>query len=187
MDYAAQLAQFSRILEQKGYFTALEGNASILDRESGRMYITPSGRMKLLLQPDDICVLNADGEQIAGCGKRSSEYLLHEAAYLARPDACAVIHSHCPYLTAYALRGEDFYAPERTSLQEIFAHIVCLPYGKRGTHEIHQGIEDALRESRLCLLGGHGVVCVADTMEACVGYLNAAEGFAKTLFLAKHM
>ena len=46
MDYAQQLAFFANILEQKRLVTALEGNASIIDRETGLTYITPSGRRK---------------------------------------------------------------------------------------------------------------------------------------------
>lgn len=42
MDYAQQLAFFANILEQKRLVTALEGNASIIDRETGLTYITPS-------------------------------------------------------------------------------------------------------------------------------------------------
>ena len=79
MDYAQQLAFFANILEQKRLVTALEGNASIIDRETGLTYITPSGRMKLLLQREDISVMDESGAQIGGRGKRSSEYLLHEA------------------------------------------------------------------------------------------------------------
>ena len=79
MDYAQQLAFFANILEQKRLVTALEGNASVIDRQTGLTYVTPSGRMKLLLEKEDICVMNAAGEQIGGRGRRSSEYLLHEA------------------------------------------------------------------------------------------------------------
>ena len=39
MDYAQQLAFFANILEQKRLVTALEGNASIIDRETGLTYI----------------------------------------------------------------------------------------------------------------------------------------------------
>ena len=108
MDYAQQLADFAHILEQKRLVTALEGNASVIDRQTGLTYVTPSGRMKLLLEKEDICVMNAAGEQIGGRGRRSSEYLLHEAVYQARPDVTAVVHSHCPFLTAYALRYQNF-------------------------------------------------------------------------------
>lgn len=68
MDYAQQLAFFANILEQKRLVTALEGNASIIDRETGLTYITPSGRMKLLLQREDISVMDESGAQIGGAG-----------------------------------------------------------------------------------------------------------------------
>ena len=89
-------------------------------------------------------------------------------------------------MTAYALRYQNFDVPETCSLREVFTHFTCLPYGKPGTHEIHRGIGEALADSPFCLLGGHGVVCVAANMESCIGLLEAAEGFAKTLFLANH-
>ena len=185
MDYAQQLADFAHILEQKRLVTALEGNASVIDRQTGLTYVTPSGRMKLLLEKEDICIMNAAGEQIGGRGKRSSEYLLHEAVYQARPDVTAVVHSHCPFLTAYALRCQDFCVPKTCSLHEVFTHFTCLRYGKPGTHEIHRGIAEALADSPICLLGGHGVVCASTSLERCIGLLEAAEGLAKTIWLAK--
>ena len=138
-----------------------------------------------LLEKEDICVMNAAGEQIGGRGRRSSEYLLHEAVYQARPDVTAVVHSHCPFLTAYALRYQNFDVPETCSLREVFTHFTCLPYGKPGTHEIHRGIGEALADSPICLLGGHGVVCASTSLERCIGLLEAAEGLAKTIWLAK--
>ena len=52
MDHAKELARFSVIAEQKGMVTSLEGNLSVIDRETGNIYITPSHRMKLLLTPE---------------------------------------------------------------------------------------------------------------------------------------
>ena len=48
MDYAQQLAAFAHILEQKRLVTALEGNASVIDRQTGLTYVTPSGRMSFV-------------------------------------------------------------------------------------------------------------------------------------------
>lgn len=185
MNYRSEVVKYSAILEQKGFLTGLEGNVSVCDRENDVIYITPSMCMKTFLTEDMIAGVR-NGEQISGTEKRSSEFLLHEAVYKAMPKIGAVVHSHCPYLTAYALRYEDFYAPENTSLFDVFPHFTCLPYGKYGTHEIHQGIENALRDAHLCLLGGHGVVAVADTLEHACSYLMAAEGFAKTIYIAEN-
>ena len=185
MDLSAVVAKFSAIAEQKGLVNSFEGNLSMIDRQTGYIYITPSHKMKELLTPEQICVVNAKGEQIGGTGKKSSEFFLHEAAYKARPDIGAVFHCHSPYLTAYALSYKDFNTPEDTFLHQIFGNITCLPFGEHGTHAIHQGIEDALKGRPVALLGGHGVVCVGEDLEDAIGTLEAAENFAKTVALKK--
>ena len=187
MDCIKELVLFSHLLEQKGFVNGLEGNISRIDRKAGRIYITPSQHMKLLLKEEDICVLNLDGVQLGGRFPRTSEFFLHQAIYRACPTKNAVIHSHCSYLTAYALLERDFALPEKTPLHKAFSRLICLPYGKAGTHDVHQGIEQALQESPVCLLGGHGVVSAADTLENATGYLEAAEGFARTLALARQI
>ena len=183
MDFAAEVARFSRIAEEKGLVNSLEGNLSMIDRVSGNIYITPSHKMKRLLTAEQICVVNAAGEQIGGTGKKSSEFFLHEAAYRARPDIGAVFHCHSPYLTAYAFNYEDFNTPEDTFLHQIFGNIQCLPFGEHGTHAIHQGIENALSGRPVALLGGHGVVCVGTDLEDAMGLMEAAENFAKTVWI----
>ena len=187
MDFAKELVLFSHILEQKGFVNGLEGNISLIDREKGRIYITPSQHMKLLLDEDGVCVLDLEGRQLAGKYPRTSEFFLHQAIYQSCPEKNAVVHSHCPYLTAYALLERDFVLPGKTPLHKAFARLICLPYGKAGTHEVHQGIEQALKDSPVCLLGGHGVVSAADTLENATGYLEAVEGFAKTLHLSRQI
>ena len=187
MNIAAEVARFSRLAEEKGLVNSLEGNLSMIDRATGNIYITPSHKTKLLLTPEQICVINAAGEQIGGTEKRSSEFFLHEAAYLARPDIGAVFHCHSPYLTAYALKYRDFEPPKDTFLYQVFGNVTCLPYGAHGTHAIHQGIEDALEGRPVALLGGHGVVCVGQDLEDAIGVLEAAENFARTVALKNQL
>ena len=183
MNYAEAVAKYSRIAEDKGLVNSLEGNLSMIDRSTGNIYITPSHKMKSLLTPEMICVVSPEGEQIGGTGTKSSEFFLHEAAYKARPDCNAVFHCHTPYLTAYAFAYRDFATDPNTFLHKIFGTIVCLPYGEHGTHQIHQGIEAALHGRPVALLGGHGVVCVGEDLEDAIGILEAAENYAKTLWI----
>ena len=103
-----EILYYAKLMDEKGMVNTLEGNLSILDRETGKMYITPSGTRKRFLNEDKIAVVNTEnGEQIEGTVKRSSEILLHEAALKARPDCNAAAHIHAPYLTAYAYCGKD--------------------------------------------------------------------------------
>ena len=86
-----EIVYYAKLLDEKGLVNTLEGNLSILDRETGKMYITPSGTRKRFLNEDKIAVVK-DAEQIEGTVKKSSEILLHEAALKARPDCNAAAH-----------------------------------------------------------------------------------------------
>ena len=187
MDFAAELAKFSRLAEEKGFVNSLEGNLSVIDRTTGNIYITPSHKAKYFLTPEQICVIDPNGEQIGGTEKKSSEFYLHQAAYQARPDVTAVIHCHTPYLTAYALAYRDFVPRKDSFLYQIFGTIQCLPFGEHGTHAIHQGIEDALHGRPVALLGGHGVVCVGTDLEDAIGLMEAAENYAKSLWIQSRL
>ena len=68
MNFAKELALFSAIAEKKGMVNSLEGNLSVIDRSTGNIYITPSHKAKALLEPEDVCVVSPEGEQVGGRG-----------------------------------------------------------------------------------------------------------------------
>lgn len=179
-----QVVLYSKILDQKGLVNSLEGNLSILDRETDELYITPSGTRKSFLDEDMIAVVK-NGEQVGGSVKKSSEYLLHEAALKARSDCNAVAHIHAPYLTAYAYCGKDIRLKCSTTFSLVFEEIPCLPYGEAGTVHIADGIEEAIKDHDLILLGNHGCVAVGKTLEDAVKIVEAAEEVLKIYHLTK--
>ena len=150
---------YAKLLDKKGLVNPLEGNISVYDRDNNKLYITPSGTRKSLLTEKDIAVLQ-NGKQIEGGLKHSSEYLLHEAALKARPDCNAVVHTHAPYLTAFAYCNKDIKLRCSSTFALLFEDIPCLPYGQPGTKDIANGIEEAIKEHDLILLGNH-LFCAA--------------------------
>lgn len=152
------------------------------------MYITPSGTRKRFLNENKIAVVNTEnGEQIEGTVKKSSEILLHEAALKARPDCNAAAHIHAPYLTAYAYCGKDIKLKCSTTFSLVFEEIPCLPYGLPGTIHIADGIEDAIKDHDLILLGNHGCIAVGKTLEDAVKIIEAAEEVLKIYHLTKEI
>ena len=181
-----EILYYAKLMDEKGMVNTLEGNLSILDRETGKMYITPSGTRKRFLNEDKIAVVNTEnGEQIEGTVKRSSEILLHEAALKARPDCNAAAHIHAPYLTAYAYCGKDIKLKCSTTFSLVFEEIPCLPYGLPGTIHIADGIEDAIKDHDLILLGNHGCIAVGETLEDAVKIIEAAEEVLRIYNLTK--
>lgn len=185
-DIKKEIIFYAKLMEDKGFVNTLEGNISIMDRDSGNLYITPSGTRKSLLDEDAIAILK-DGDQIGGSLKRSSEYLLHEEALKNRPDCTAVVHAHVPYLTAYAYCNKAIELKCSTSFSLVFEKIPCLPYGQPGTIHIADGISDVIQNHNLILLGNHGCVCVGATMEDAVSRIEVAEEVLKIYFLAKQI
>lgn len=179
-----ELVYYAKLLEGKGLVNSLEGNLSIFDKKSGCLYITPSGTRKTFLTEDMIAIMK-DGNQIGGSLKRSSEYLLHEAALQARPDCNAVVHTHAPYLTAYAYCNRSISIRCSTTFGLLFGDIPCLHYGEPGTKSIANGIESAMKDHEIILLANHGCVCIGKTLENAVSILEAAEEVLKIYMLAK--
>ncbi len=184
-DMKKEVVYYAKLMDEKGLVNTLEGNLSVFDRKSGELYITPSGMRKRFLNEDMIAVMK-DGEQVEGSMKRSSEYLLHEAALKARPDCNAVAHLHAPYLTAYAYCGKDISLKCSTTFALVYGEkIPCLPYGEAGTVHIADGIEDVIQHHDLVLLGNHGVVAVGKTLEDAVKIIEAAEEVLKIYHITK--
>lgn len=184
MNYKAELVTISALAEQKGFVNAYEGNFSIIDREAGRVYITPSATRKLTLTEEQVAVIDLEGQQLEGSIKASSEAKMHLATYRLRPDCGAVVHSHCNFMTAYAMCG----MPIEGNCHEEFLltrEIPCLPYGKAGTEAIYHGLENVISDHDLVLLGNHGVLGVGPTLAEAFRLLEAMENTVKSYTIAK--
>lgn len=173
-------------MDQKGMVNAFEGNLSIKDRETGLLYITPSGKRKIELVPDMIAVLDEDGNQIAGNCKPSSELPMHTHSYRMRPDVNAVIHCHSPYLTAYAICNKPVECRAYAEFLMLAGdQIPVVPYGKPGTDEIYAKMGPFLRNHNIVLLGNHGPLSVGPDLATAFNRMDSSERIAHILSIAK--
>ena len=90
---------------KRGFAAANDGNITVRLNEA-EVLCTPTMCCKGFLKPEDICVVDMDGNQLAGRKKRSSEVLLHLEIMKARPDVQSVVHCHPPHATAFAIARE---------------------------------------------------------------------------------
>ncbi len=84
-----------QLLYQRGFIAGTEGNVSALEGPD-RLWITPSGHHKGLLQPADLLLIDLQGQVLFGNGHPSSETPMHLALYRCRPDIRAVVHAPPP-------------------------------------------------------------------------------------------
>jgi len=169
IDAAADaLIRSGRRLGARGLISAGEGNLSIR-LDASRLLVTPSGRRKDELEPDDLVVVRLDHSITEARSKSglppSSDMAMHLAVHAARPDIGAVAHAHLPSAMALTLAGE---IPDPSALPETAHFLPRLPYlsfGIMGSQELADRIAAALTEPPAPLPGAvllerHGAVAV---------------------------
>ena len=84
-------------LPQYGLVTFTWGNVSGIDREKGLFVIKPSGVDYEDLKPDDMVVLDLEGNKVEGRLNPSTDTATHLELYKAFPEAGGIVHTHSPY------------------------------------------------------------------------------------------
>ncbi len=83
------------------------GNVSGIDREKGLVVIKPSGVEYDVMKPEDMVVVDLNGNVVEGNLKPSSDTPTHLAIYRAWPEVGGVVHTHSTFATAWAQAGLD--------------------------------------------------------------------------------
>ena len=100
-----QICEVGRRLWQRAYVDGNGGNLSIRLTEDV-VLCTPTLVSKGFMKPEDLCLVDLDGNQLAGVKKRTSEILMHLSIMKAQPKARAVSHAHPPHATGFAVAGD---------------------------------------------------------------------------------
>src|SRR5947209_15715323 len=83
------------------------GNASAIDRESGRVVIKPSGVPYAGMKASDMVVVNLRGEVVGGKYKPSSDLPTHLELYRRFPAVGGIVHTHARWSTIWAQSGRE--------------------------------------------------------------------------------
>ena len=181
-----QMCDIGRRIWIKGFCAGNEGNHSYRLSET-RVLCTPTGISKGDLKPEDICTVDLEGKQIAGTKKRTSEIQLHLAIYNARPDVRAVIHSHPPHATAFAVAGVDLPTCIHPEAEVFLGAVKTAQYVTPGDQRLGDSILPFVKDSNTILLQSHGVVTYGDDLRRAYYQLEIVDAYARILILAKQV
>jgi L-fuculose-phosphate aldolase len=164
----------------------VDGNGGNISYRIGpnEVLCTPTLVSKYDLTPDDLCLVDLDGVQIAGKRPRTSEIFMHLEIYKAVPEAKSVVHCHPPHATAYAITGK---VPPNNVIPEfeVFVGKVAIsPYKTPGTAEFAQTVIPYVRQHNTVLLSNHGIVCWADTVTHAEWFAEVLDTYCWTLMNA---
>lgn len=159
------------------------GNFSIRDKETGYVCITPSGMPYHTLVPEDIVVIDIDGNIIDGKRRPSVEVPLHTAIYRKRPDVFGIVHTHSTFCTAWAC--VDGGLPCMTAeMADMVGKIKLAKFAIQGSKELAEYTSEALGEDKAVLMANHGVIFADKDIDAAYKDAMITEESAKVAFLA---
>ena len=181
-----QLCDIGRRLWSRAYVDGNGGNLAIRAGDDIAL-CTPTLVSKGFMVPEDICLVDFEGNQLAGTKKRTSEILMHLQIMKRQPRAVATCHCHPPYSTGFAVAGlvpPTCMIPE----YEVFSSVAVAPYRTPGTPEMGQLVADLVDKHNTILMANHGVVSWShNNLEDAYFKMEILEAYCRTVLVTAQL
>lgn len=160
------------------------GNVSARDPETGYIIIKPSGVLFCDLKPEDMVVVDVDGNKIEGALKPSVDTASHLYVYRKRSDVNGIVHTHSPYATSFAIRGEALAIYTTTSAAVFGGEIPISGFATIGEEEIGREIVEKIGDREAILIRNHGVFTIGKDSEKALKNAVVLEETAQSVHYA---
>ncbi len=189
-DLKKELCEIGRRIWIKGFCAGNEGNHSVKVGEN-RYLCTPTGLSKGFLDPEDIITCDGEGRQVepnARGRKPTSEIKVHLAIYKVRSDVQAVIHSHPPHATAFAIAGIPVPEGVHPEAEVFLGKVLTAPYATPSTHDLPNSLLPLITaETNTLLMGNHGSVSFGKSLIDAYYKLEILDAYCRILLLTKQV
>ncbi len=141
------------------------GNVSGIDHDSGLFVIKPSGVEYDNLQPEDMVVVDLEGNKVEGRYNPSSDTPTHVVLYNRFPEIGGCVHTHSSWATSWAQAGRGIPCYGTTHADYFYGEIPCVrhltPAEIREAYERNAGvaIADHFEDAGLNYLAVPGTLC----------------------------
>lgn len=191
------VAEYGRALVTHRLTRGTGGNISLLNQERGLFALSPSGMDYFKTEPEDIVVMDLEGQVVDGKRRPSSEADMHRllyrerGAHLPQGDVLAVVHTHSPFATALACTAEalsgEALPPVHYMAGLAGPNLRCIPYAPFGTEKLALLACEGMRGRNAVLLGNHGLLAAGPDLERAFAIAEGIEFACEILCRAREM
>ena len=164
-------------MSRSGLSPGRSGNVSA--RFADGMLITPTALGYEDMGPKDIVFVAGDGSVPDGQRLPSSEWPFHLAAYKARPDMHAVVHTHSLHAVVLACARRSIPAFHYMVAVSGASDIPVLPYATFGSERLAQTVAHGLADRQACLMAHHGAIAIGATLPEALELAHEVEVLAE--------
>ena len=179
-----QVVRYGKKLIDRRLTTGSGGNISVYNREKNLVAISPSGLDYYETTPEDIVILDIDGNIVEGKHRPSSEAGMHLAFYKNRADVSGIVHTHSKFATAIACMGWEL--PAVHYLIGMAGHRVkCTGYATYGSDELAKKALETIGNSNAVLLANHGLIALGEDVDRAFSTAEHLEFVSEVYYLTK--
>jgi L-fuculose-phosphate aldolase len=180
------IIECGRITYNRHLTTSNDGNISIR-MSDGNVLITPSGLSKGRLNPDDLLIVDLDGNVISSRPDRkpSSETPMHLEVYKHREDVYAVLHAHPIFATTLTVAGLEFPCDVLPEVLLTLGDVPITEYATPSSHEDALVIRPFLKTHNAMILRQHGSLTYGKNLDEALIHLERIEHVAEIYWRAK--
>lgn len=152
-------------LKENGLVRWTSGNVSCRIPDTNLVIIKPSGLDFDDLTPENMVIVDLDGNVVEGDLKPSVDTSSHLYVYKHKEDVGSVIHTHSPFATSFAIAGISIPSYTTTAANVFKYSVPCSDFASIGNEEIGREIVENIGDSPAVLLKNHGVFTVGKTID----------------------
>jgi len=171
-------------LYKKGFAAANDGNISVRISEN-EVICTPTLITKGFMKPDDLCMVDMEGNQLNGRRKRTSEVMLHLAIMKERPEIKSVVHCHPPHATAFGVAREPVPQCVMPEMEIFIGDVPITKYAIPGGKEFADTILPFVHKANVIILANHGTVSYDVEVEKAYWWTEILDAYCRILMLSK--
>ena len=178
-DVSEQLVKVGRELYEKGLVKGTSGNISAKIPDAESFLIKPSGARMKDLKPEELVLVDLQGNKIRGKRNVSFETPIHAAIYRARKDVQAVVHTHAPTATAFGIARTEILPLQVEVFMFLPNGVPVVPFEPPGSEALAEAVQKRMAKYDAVILENHGIVTVGSTIEAACSLNEMVEDAAK--------
>ena len=183
-DISERIAKAGRELHEHGLVKGNSGNISAKIPSTDTFLIKPSGARMKFLKPEELVLVDLQGNKIRGELSVSVETPIHAAIYRARKDVQAVVHTHAPTATAFGIAKTEILPLQVEVFMLLPNGVPVVPFEAPGSKALAAAVQKKIENYDAIILENHGIVTVGSTIEDACNLTEMVEEAAKIQFLA---
>lgn len=159
-----ELIDCARAMERHGLVTLSGGNVS-MRMEGGAFLVTPSAMPYDTMLPEDIVLIDKEGNTIEGIRRPTSDWkaVLHIFEHM--PEVNVVLHTHQPQAVAVSLVADKLPVISTTMVDELHAEVAVAPFTI--SSDIGMGVStvEYAGKALAVILKQHGIMAYGKSIE----------------------